>query len=105
MSSMPFGCCAAEHDLGMSWGTHGPKNIPDVAKFRAAAIHLLENAHELRYLAIEIDQLLFIPTLLQLRHLQLSMAGSMARLALCLGDLVNLETLFLEQGSGVRSQA
>ncbi len=73
--------------------------------FHSAVTWLLGNAKKLTFLRIELDRLRFMPHLVQLRHLQLTVAGGIHQLSESLGNLVNLQTIFLEQGVGLGSDA
>lgn len=81
------------------------RRLPNGSKvsFHSAVTWLLGNAKELGFLRLKLDRLRFLPHLVQLKHLQLTVAGGIHQLSESLGNLVNLKTLFLEQAVGVGS--
>ena len=74
----------------------------DLVNFHSAVAWLLGNAKQLAFLWMNLYGLSCVPRLTQLKHLQVPLHGSMRQLAQSLGNLPNLQTLYLNQTGHVR---
>lgn len=75
----------------------------DLVNFHSAVAWLLGNAKQLAFLCMNLYGLSCVPRLTQLKHLQVSLHGSVRQLAQSLGNLPNLQTLYLSQTSLVET--
>lgn len=71
----------------------------ELVSVHSMLVWLLGRASKILFLQAELPDLLCLPYLAQLKHLQLHLQGSLCDVARCLGSLTNLQTLYIGQGT------
>ena len=74
----------------------------ELVSVHSMLVWLLGRASKILFLQAELPDLLFMPYLAQLKHLQLHLQDSLCDVARCLGSLTNLQTLYIGQDTEYR---